>query len=171
MAEGAIHPDDLGVVPIGPAAENDIASFDAGDDWFGQELTAFLRERALAEHTRRLSFTELFYIRNDLVAYVTTSAAVIRNRVRHDAPAQIADVPYPDVPALLLGRMAVARQHQGRRIGLTLLQWVENKARTLRTGCRLITLHVARDNVRAAILYQRYGSSPLNTCVLPRDIS
>ena len=103
MAAMPIRPEDLTVVAIGPVASSDIAAFGAGDDIFGQELTAYLQERALTEHSLRLGFTELFYVGDELVAYVTTSAAGIRNRMHADAPAQIQGIRYPDVPTCFLG--------------------------------------------------------------------
>lgn len=62
---------------------------------------------------------------------------------------------YPEVPAALVGRLAVDLQHRGKRLGETLL--LDAMQRTLQSGLAAAVLVVDPKDEKAARFYHRYG--------------
>lgn len=62
---------------------------------------------------------------------------------------------YPEVPAALLGRLAVDLGHRGKRVGETLL--LDAMRRTLQSGLAAAVLVVDPKDEQAARFYHRYG--------------
>lgn len=66
-------------------------------------------------------------------------------------------VPYPTIPCVLIGRLAVSQQHQGRQLGGLLLSAAVEHTLHLKEslGIRLVVVDALSE--KAAQFYERYG--------------
>jgi GNAT superfamily N-acetyltransferase len=141
---------------IGPAllAETHVVDgFDCGED----HLNTWLRRRARRNQADGSSRTWVVADDDRVVGFYASSAAVLL----HASATRRAARNQPDpLPALLLGRLAVDRKHQGRGLGAALLKHFLLKSIEIAdvTGVRVLLVH-AKDQ-SAAAFYQRYGFEP-----------
>jgi len=102
--------------------------FSCGDEDWHTELNKFLFEDALSQAEQRLNKTHVFYdASNTPVGYVTLCLSQVENKGRIPI---LADVRYSNVPALLIGRLAIDRQHQRVGYGSAIMKWIRNTARS-----------------------------------------
>jgi ribosomal protein S18 acetylase RimI-like enzyme len=135
------------------AAHHDRRDFSCGEP----ALDTYLRERAAQDVRRGLArvFVATGETRQSIVGYYSVSAASF---ARAELPAELAKrLPHYPVPAAVVGRLAVDRRHQGRRLGETLL--LDAVRRALRASAAIAVYAVIVDakNERARAFYQRYG--------------
>lgn len=139
--------------PIGP--EHDLASFDCGtpslDDW--------LRRRALRNETGGASrkYVTCAGSSQRVIGYYCLATGAIAHsavgsRIRRNMP--------DPIPAIVLGRLAVDRSHQGKGIGRSLLR--DALLRTLQAaqiaGIRVLLVHAISAQVRE--FYEDFGFYP-----------
>ena len=138
-------------------AEHDLADFDSGepalDDW--------LRRRALANEERGSSRTYVVCVGKGVVGYYSLAVGAAAHV---DAPGRVKrNMPDP-VPVMVLGRLAVDKDFQGRGIGSGLLR--DAVLRTMQAaeiaGIRAILVHALSD--AAKHFYQHHGfiASPID---------
>ena len=146
-----------GLTPPKPlTADDDREAFDCGRDslnlWFRRH--AWRNQEAGVSRTNVLCDTAGVVV----VGYVSLSAAQIE-RAHLPKPAQ-RNRPDP-LPALLLGQLAVDRQHQGRGYARSLLLFgLETAVRfSKEIGCFGVLTHPLDDGVRA--FYTRFGFETL----------
>lgn len=117
-------PPDLQVVPL--ASTHDRASFFCGVD----SLDAYLKTQA-TQDVRRKANAVFVMVRADaptqLLGYFTLCATALPSGDVPE-PARKYIPRYPLVSATLIGRLAVAKEHQGRGLGGTLLAHALRKA-------------------------------------------
>jgi len=106
-----------GIYRIEPLGQHDRRSFTCGS----QSLDQYLREQVTQDARRRVAtcFVALGPD-GDIAGYYTLAPTAIAL----DAlpPERARKLPrYPVVPALLLGRLAIASSHQGKRLGAAML--------------------------------------------------
>jgi ribosomal protein S18 acetylase RimI-like enzyme len=135
------------------AAHHDRRDFSCGEP----ALDTYLRERAAQDVRRGLArvFVATGETRQSIAGYYSVSAASF---ARAELPAELAKrLPHYPVPAAVVGRLAVDRRHQGRRLGETLL--LDAVRRALRASAAIAVYAVIVDakNERARAFYQRYG--------------
>ncbi len=134
----------------------DFASFSAGDEEWEADLRDFLLNDALRQSDGRFNVTHVFYTQqHEPVGFVSLSNAQVD---RADAGLR-RQAPYAVVPALLVGRLAVDRQYQGRSYGRHVLGFVRKVAKSLPSGCRILALQVDVRNADAIRFYEREGFS------------
>jgi GNAT superfamily N-acetyltransferase len=138
------------------SAAHDIAAFDSGvpalDDW--------LKKRALANEESGASRTYVIVADGRVVGYY----ALATGAVTHDTATGKTrrNMPEP-VPVMVLGRLAVDRDFQGRGVGAGLLR--DAVLRTLQAaaiaGIRALLVHAISDEARR--FYERNGfvASPI----------
>jgi GNAT superfamily N-acetyltransferase len=118
-------------------------------------LDRYLKERASQDIRRRVA--GCFVAVGDdgtIVGYYTLAAT----SVRLDAlPSELAKrLPrYPAVPAVLMGRLAIALGHQGKGLGSALI--VDAATRVDRLGIGAFTLVVDAKDERAKVFYEANG--------------
>jgi ribosomal protein S18 acetylase RimI-like enzyme len=144
--------------PIEPLGEQHrLEAFDSGVD----SLDEWLRRRATPNQTAGFSRTYVIATDDHVVAYHSVSSFTIwrsdaTGRARRQSPSQ--------VPAVLLARLAVDRQHQGRGLGAELLRHAMELtiAAADTIGIRLLVVNAIDE--QAAAFYRRFGleSSPTN---------
>jgi GNAT superfamily N-acetyltransferase len=139
-------------------AEHDRQVFSCGEP----SLDDYLRRRA-GQDERRLAS----------IAYVLIDPAVPRSIVGYytlsNLSVEAASLPldvakqlprYPDVPGVLIGRLAVDERFRGRGLGAALLADAFDRALALseHSGCALVVVDALND--RAAAFYRHHGFRP-----------
>ena len=140
------------IEPLGKI--HDRAAFYCGSD----ELDTYLRERASPEARKQIS-TSFALVEggdNSVIGYYSLSATSI---LLDDLPEKTAKkLPgYPDVPATLLGRLAVDIHHQGGGYGEVLL--VDALRRSFQAATDIASYAVVVDpkDDQARLFYEHYG--------------
>lgn len=138
---------------------HDRAGFASGSG----ELDDYLRRRALQDQRKRIAVTHVLVdaaAPERILGYYTLSTY----SVRFDAlPVELARrLPrYPLVPAVLLGRLAVDRRWQGKRLGEWLLLDAMHRSLTrLAPEVAVYAMVVHAKDERAAAFYERYDFRP-----------
>ena len=139
--------------------DHDRSSFQCGEP----TLDAYLREQASQDVRRHLA--AVFVMprgANDprVVGYYTLSALAMEAGTLPDVLRR--RIPYREVPAALLGRLAVDQDHHGRGVGSLLL--VDAVRRCLQpTAPARLAMVVDPINEAAAAWYGRFGCTPFPT--------
>lgn len=134
-----------------------------------EALDVWLRTRALANQSSGTSRTWIVKeSESDAVVgyYASSTASVLRsivpNAMRRNQP--------EEMPAVLLGRMAVDHRHQSHGLGASMLKHLFLKVQEISmvVGVRLILVHAKSDEARA--FYQHFGfeSSPQDQLTMVR---
>jgi GNAT superfamily N-acetyltransferase len=142
---------DLGFSPLSP--DFDRAGFDCGVP----ELNDFLRKRARKQMAQGMSVTYVLHRKDgrEILGYYAIAMAEIRTIDLPDA--LIKGLPRHPVPAVRIGRLAVARAHREKGYGALLL-WdaIERSIRLSgQIGARAIEAHAKNDTARE--FYLKYG--------------
>ena len=133
--------------------------FDCGD----AALNDYIRKYALQNQVRHqvgVTHVAIDESQQDLViGYYTLAASCISRNVL-PALSTISRLPYQDVPAILLGRLAVDARFRGRGVGETLLADALERASEFRqyVGCRCVIVDAYPE---AARWYAKYGFVPI----------
>ena len=150
------------------SASHDIRRFDCGN----QALNIWLRQRAARNQREGSSRTWVVTDGARVVAFYASATAVV---ARTEATKRAARNQPDPLPAMLLGRLAVDRDHQARGLAAAMLKHFLLKALEVAdlTGLRLVLVH-AKD-MQAAGFYRRYGFEPspiddLTLMLLIKDI-
>lgn len=143
--------------PIGApehlTADHDVSAFDSGVP----ELDIWLKRRALQNEASGASRTYVVSAGGRVVGYYALATGAIAQReatgkVRRNMPEA--------VPVMVLGRLAVDREYQGKGLGSGLLK--DAMLRTLNAasiaGIRAVLLHAISDE--AKLFYEKAGFSP-----------
>ncbi len=144
-----------------------------GFDCCDAALNRFLIRFALAYQRARASRTYLVLARDDVVGFHTL---VVGEVSPEQAPERIRKgLAYGPIPLMVLARLAVAVEHQGRGLGAALLKDVvcRRLAAAEIAGIRALAVH-AKDE-RAQSFYAHFGfrpspSDPLHLFVLLKDL-
>jgi GNAT superfamily N-acetyltransferase len=132
------------------SSEHDVSEFASGepllDDW--------LRRRALVNELSGASRTYVVCVGPRVVGYYTLSAGALTHA---QAPGRTRrNMPDP-IPVIVLGRLAVGKEAQGKGIGTGLLR--DAVLRTLQAagiaGIRAIMVHAISDDAKR--FYEKYG--------------
>ena len=134
-------------------SRHDVDTFDCGSE----SLNHWLKRRASRNQREGSSRTWVVTDGTRVVGFYASATAVL---ARTEATTRAARNQPDPLPALLLGRMAVDRDHRGRGLAAALLKHFLLKALEVAelTGLRLVLVH-AKDS-RAAGFYRHYGFEP-----------
>lgn len=144
-------------------SEHRLEGFDCGEP----ALNDWLARRALGNQAAGTSRTWVVIDEptRTVVAYYASSTASVMRAVM---PRHIARDQPADLPAILLGRMAVDRRHQGNSLGAAMLKHFITKALEVSelVAVRLVLVH-AKDR-QANDFYRHHGfvESPIDTLTL-----
>lgn len=150
------------------ASSHDVDRFDCGNG----SLNQWLQRRAPRNQREGSSRTWVVTDGTRVVGFYASATAVV---ARTEATSRAARNQPNPLPAMLLGRLAVDRNHQGKGLAAALLKHFLLKAVEVAelTGLRLVLVH-AKDP-QAAGFYRRYGFEPspiddLTLMLLIKDI-
>ena len=147
--------------PIRLDAVHDVEAFDCGIP----PLNEWLKRRALRNETSGASRTYVVCIDGKVVGYYGLATGAI---VRAAAPKPIQrNMPDP-IPVVVLGRLAVDRDHGGQGIGSALLRdailRVLQAAETI--GVKALLVHAISDEAKAFYLARGFLESPIEPMTL-----
>ena len=138
------------IEPLGK--HHDRAAFSCGVE----PLDRYFKQQAGQESRRHVAncFVAVNQVTKVIGGYYTLSAtAVIFDSLPDTFKKKLPR--YPEVPAALVGRLAIDLQHRGKRLGETLL--LDAMRRTLQSGVAAAILVVDPKDEQAAKFYYRYG--------------
>ena len=151
------------------SADHGTDGFDCGDETLDNWL------KRIAPRNQREGSSRTWVVTDGarVVAYYASSAAVL---TRAEATGRAGRNQPDPLPAMLLGRLAVDRAHQGRGLAAALLEHFLLKVLEVaeHTGARVALVHAANDT--AANFYRHYGFAPspvddLTLMILVKDIA
>jgi GNAT superfamily N-acetyltransferase len=134
------------------SAKYDRSQFSSGSD----ALDRYFREQASQDSKRRVAtcFVAVGLTHQDVAGYYTLTATGVA--LSSMTPAIARKLPrYPVVPAVLLGRLAVASRYQGQGIGGILL--ADAVMRTARAELGVFAMIVDAKDEGAQRFYEHYG--------------
>jgi GNAT superfamily N-acetyltransferase len=127
--------------------DDDVSSFDCGNEVWQIEISNFLKENAYQEQEMGLNVTTLIYSESKLVAFFSLLASQIqlkdhawRKRCGLDT------VEYSSIPCILIGRFAIDKSMQRQGIGRQLTSWIRGSVLDLDVGVKFLTVHVDNNN-------------------------
>lgn len=160
---GCCGPDLLGTDQV-------VDGFDCGDAVLNDWLTRRVRGNQQSGASRTWVVTDDEY---HVVGFYASSTAVV---LRTEATKRAARNQPDPVPALLLGRLAVDRRHQGLGVAAALLKHFLLKSIEVAqvTGVRVLLVHA--NDEQAAAFYRHHGFEPspideLTLMLLVRDLA
>lgn len=138
-----------------------IDQFDCGDSVLNEWLT----RRALNNQASGASRTWVATLGDQVVGYYASSTAVL---MRSEATKRAARNQPDPLPALLLGRLAVDRRHQGKGLAAALLKHFLLKSVEVAevTGVRVVLVHAKDDQAAAFYRHFEFESSPVDDLTL-----
>lgn len=156
----------MGVSPPTPlTAEHPLAGFDCGD----VTLNEWLKRQALANEAYGASRTFVVCEGGLVVGYYALATGSVR---REEAPSRVKRRMPEPIPVMVLGRLAVDRRWQGKKIGQGLLK--DAVLRTLnvsrQAGIRAIVVHAISERAKSFYLGHGFVESPLNPMTLMLNI-
>jgi GNAT superfamily N-acetyltransferase len=147
--------------PVVLAGEHYVDDFQCGSE----PLDAWIKTRARANQASGASRTWVVLEGQVVVAYYASASAAV---IREAAPKAMRRNQPEILPAVLLSRLAVHSDHQGRGIAAALLKHFMLKAFEVseRVGVRVVLVHAKEDGVRG--FYEKYGfiQSPVDHLTL-----
>jgi len=138
------------------SGDHDRSQFLSGSD----ALDRYFREQASQDTKRRIAtcFVAVSIAAQDVAGYYTLTATSIA--LSSFSPEIVKKLPrYPVVPAVLLGRLAVARHYQGQGLGGILL--ADALRRTLRAEFGVFAMVVDAKDEAARRFYEHHGFTML----------
>lgn len=137
---------------------HDLSQFECNHD----ELSRWLKERALKnEGKASRTFVVCADNSSSVIGYYATAAGAI---TQEEAPGPIKrNMPSP-IPAIVLARLAVHREWEGKGIGKGLLKDAMLRAieASELIGVRAVLCHAIDDNAKAFYMKHGFRESPLN---------
>ena len=122
----------------------DIKAFACGN----QDLDDFLTTNEVRYYERmNLGKTWLVYYEHELVAYFTISMDSLRREYVKRLTKRDFVRKVEEIPAVKIGRLAVATKHQNRGFGRTIMRYIAGKALNIGAGvgCRLLIVQAKPD--------------------------
>jgi GNAT superfamily N-acetyltransferase len=152
----------VGITVPGPISDNhDVAGFDCGHG----SLNEWLQKRAIKNEKNGASRTFVVCNGNVVIGYYSLAVGAI---TREEASGKVRrNMPEP-VPVMILGRLAVDRQWQGKQIGSGMLK--DAILRTLvvaeQAGIRALLVHALSEEAKRFYLQCGFHESPVNDMTL-----
>jgi GNAT superfamily N-acetyltransferase len=144
-------------------SEHRLEGFDCGEP----ALNDWLARRALGNQAAGTSRTWVVIDEptRTVVAYYASSTASV---MRAAAPRRIARDQPADLPAILLGRMAVDSRHQGEGLGAAMLKHFMTKAIEVSeiVGVRLVLVHAKDEDAKNFYRHHGFIESPIDPLTL-----
>lgn len=152
----------MGITAPGPISDTyDLSGFDCGHD----SLNEWLQKRAIKNQKSGASRTFVVCNGNLVIGYYSLAVgAVARDEVSGKVRR---NMPEP-IPVMILGRLAVEQQWQGKRIGVGMLK--DAIIRTLiaaeQAGIRAMLVHALSEEAKRFYLQCGFHESPVNDMTL-----
>lgn len=153
--------------PIALCEEHDASDFDSGTP----VLDSWLRERALDNMLLGASRTYVTCV-GETAMVAGYYALAMGGIVASDVTAAMRRNMPRIIPAVVLGRLAVDRRHQGRSLGASLLNDAVRRALRVsgEVSARLVLVHALTPAAEAFYLHHGFTRLPVETSTLALDL-
>lgn len=142
-------------------ADHDLAAFDSGEP----PLDEWLRKRALANEQSGASRTYTIAVGRRVVGFYCLASGSVTKQAATGSIRR--NMPEP-IPVMIIGRLAIDRDFQGRGLGKALLR--DALLRTLQAaaiaGMRAILLHAISENAKLFYVHCGFSESPLDPMMM-----
>jgi GNAT superfamily N-acetyltransferase len=138
------------------ASQHDRAAFDCGVP----ALNDYLQRLARQQQSKGVSQTHVIVEEQQPSAIVGFFSLAATKCNTSELPPELARKLPRDVPALLLGRLAVDVRHQGKGLGDALVVSAVQRAALVAKEAGIVGLFVDAKDDRAAAFYRRHGFKP-----------
>lgn len=152
----------MGITAPGPISNShDVSGFDCGND----SLNDWLQKRAIKNEKNGASRTFVVCNSNVVIGYYSLAVGAV---AREEASGKVRrNMPEP-IPVMILGRLAVDRHWQGKKIGVGMLK--DAILRTLvvaeQAGIRAMLVHALSEAAKQFYLQCGFHESPVNDMTL-----
>ncbi len=147
------------VITLLDTANHDRAAFSCGEP----SLDAYLQRQASQDLKRRAAVVYVMTEREEasrILGYYTLSATSVKlSDIPQETQKKLAR--YPDVPASLIGRLAVDERHKGQGLGARLLRHALLRSLEQSQALAIAVVVVDALNDSASRFYQHYGFLPM----------
>lgn len=129
-------------------------------------LDEWLKKKAMANQLSGASRTFVVLDQNNhVMGYYTLAAGAVTHQLATGSIKR--NMPDP-IPVVLLGRLAVDRQMQGRKLGAALLKDAVNRALQVagNMGVRALLVHALNEKAKGFYEYYGFTQSPVNPMTL-----
>jgi GNAT superfamily N-acetyltransferase len=151
------------------AASHDRGGFDCGEP----ALNDYLQRLARQHQSKGVSQTHVVVEEHDPSVIIGFFSLAATKCSTADLPPELARKLPRDVPALLLGRLAVDLRHHGKGLGGALIVSAVHRTAAIAREAGIVGLFVDAKDERAAAFYRRHGFQPTPTdglrLFLPRE--
>lgn len=135
--------EDIEIKRLSDKYSHDISSFYCNDT----ELEDFIKTEAIDFQQNLLGVTHLFYIKQQLVGFVTLSTDIV---YKQSLPKkEMPSISHKTYPALLIGRLAIQEEWKHKYIGTKICIWVQGlvlKAHKY-AGCKFLKVDSKPDAI------------------------
>ena len=152
----------MGITAPGPISDShEFAGFDCGQD----SLNEWLQKRAIKNEASGASRTFVVCNGNAVISYYSLAVGAV---AQEEASGKVRrNMPEP-IPVMILGRLAVDQQWQGKQIGVGMLK--DAISRTLiaaeQAGIRALLVHALSEEAKRFYLQCGFHESPVNDLTL-----
>ena len=152
----------MGITAPGPILDSyNVSGFDCGHG----SLNQWLQKRAIKNEKNSASRTFVVCNGNLVVGYYSLAVGAV---AREEASGKVRrNMPEP-IPVMILGRLAVDQQWQGKQIGAGMLK--DAISRTLiaaeQVGIRVLLVHALSEEAKQFYLQYGFHESPINDMTL-----
>lgn len=147
--------------PMPISQQHNLEKFHCGE----KSLDEWLQRRAMKNEVLGASRTFVSCIEHDVVAYYSLAAGSVDHRLVSGKIKR--NMPDP-IPVMILARLAIAKDWQGKGLGYSLLKdaLLRSKTAAEYIGARAILVHALSDDARQ--FYEHFGfrASPVETYTL-----
>lgn len=147
--------------PVPITASHDLSTFDCGNG----TLNEWLQKRAIKNELNGASRTFVVCHDNTVIGYYTLAVGAV---TREESSGKVRrNMPEP-IPVMVLGRLAVDRQWQGKQVGVGMLK--DAVLRTIavaeQAGIRALLVHALSEEAKRFYLQCGFHESPTNDLTL-----
>lgn len=132
-------------------AEHDCSNFKCGE----RELNRYLKRDALTDQENNLSKTYVWIKDKQIAGYYSLAMSALDKKTL--PPEYIENIRYPNIPAALIGRLAIHIDYQHKQAGRALLMHALEKciAHGCTFGMHLVFVDALHE--RASLFYEKFG--------------
>lgn len=138
-----------------------LASFDCGE----ASLNNWLKRNALKNQQNQASRTFVICKKNNVIGFYALAAGSVSHQFVSGALKR--NMPDP-IPVIVLGRLAIDLNHQGKNLGAALLKDVVLRAKTVseQVGVRALLVHALNEKAKQFYLNYGFQLSPIDDMLL-----
>lgn len=147
-------------------AHHNLNEFDCGEE----ALNTWLKRNALKNQQNKASRTFVICTENIVVGFYALAAGSVTHRLVSGTLRR--NMPEP-IPVVVLGRLAIDVNHQGKKLGAALLKDVVLRAKAVseQVGVKALLVHALNNKAKQFYLNYGFHPSPIDDMLLMLKLS